>query len=192
MLRKRAAQEAFILAERNYEATASSTRLCEPLHDRQSSLRRVNERSFVLGHVLVALKTTGSEFPKPANHEIPVVVLGVLPNVGLLAIATCRFGASTSSSKKDRGHWCGSWRVSSTISYIECAWFLATNNLLPSSEQQLVNCDTVDPGCNGELMDNAYASAKKNVMWTETGHSYIATKGTCMASSCTAWEASSW
>ena len=100
MLRKRAAQEAFILVERNYEATPSSTRLCEPLHDRQSSLRRVNERSFVLGHLLVALKTTGSEFPKPANHEIPVVVLGVLPNGGLLAIATCRFGASTSSSKR--------------------------------------------------------------------------------------------
>ena len=95
-------------------------------------------------------------------------------------------------AKKERGHWCGSWRVSSTISYIECAWFLATNNLLPSSEQQLVNCDTVDSGCNGELMDNASASAKKNVMWTETGHSYIAKKGTCMASSCTAWEVSSW
>ena len=41
------------------------------------------------------------------------------------------------------------------------AWFLATNNLLPSSEQQLVNCDTVDSSCNGELMDNASASAKK-------------------------------
>ena len=60
---------------------------------------------------------------------------------------------------------------------------MATNNLLPSSEQQLVDCDTVDSGCNGELMDNASASAKKNAMWTGTGHSYIATKGTCMASS---------
>ena len=57
------------------------------------------------------------------------------------------------------------------MSYLEGAWFLATNNLLPSSEQQLVKCDTVDSGCNGELMDNASASAKKNAMWTETGHS---------------------
>ena len=73
-------KEAFTLAERNYEATPSSTRLCEPLHDKQSSLRRV----FVLGHLLVALMTTGSEFPKPANHEIPVVVLVGLPNGGLL------------------------------------------------------------------------------------------------------------
>ena len=47
-----------------------------------------------------------------------------------------------------------------------------------------MNCDTVDSGCNGELMDNAPASAKKNAIWTGTGR--IATKGTCMASSRTA------
>ena len=49
-----------------------------------------------------------------------------------------------------------------------------------------MDCDTVDSGCNGELMDNASASEKKNAIWTGTGHSYIATKGTCMASSRTA------
>ena len=43
-----------------------------------------NERCFVLGHSLVALRTTGNEFPKPANHEIPVVVLVGLHNGGLL------------------------------------------------------------------------------------------------------------
>ena len=69
---------------------------------------------------------------------------------------------------------------------VTVAWFLPTDNLLPSSEQQLVDCDTVDSGCNGELMDNACASSKKNAMWTGTGHSYIATKGTCMVSSRTA------
>ena len=64
---------------------------------------------------------------------------------------------------------------------VTVVWSLTTDNLLPSSEQQLINCDTVDSGCNSELMDNASASAKKNAMWTETGHSYIATKGHCAA-----------
>ena len=62
----------------------------------------------------------------------------------------------------------------------------SSDNLLPSSEQQLINCDTVDSGCNGELMDNASASAKKNAIWTGTGHSYITIKGIGKASSRTA------
>ena len=67
-----------------------SSRWCEQtiyillLSQRRSSLRRVNERSFILGHLLVALRATGSEFPKPADHEIPLVVLVVLPNGGVL------------------------------------------------------------------------------------------------------------
>ena len=46
-----------------------------------------------------------------------------------------------------------------------------------------MNCDTVDSGCNGELMNNAFASAEENAMCTETVYSYTATKGICMASS---------
>ena len=46
-----------------------------------------------------------------------------------------------------------------------------------------MNCDTVDSGCNGELMNNAFASAEENAVYTETVYSYTATKGTCMVSS---------
>ena len=53
-------------------------------------------------------------------------------------------------------------------------------------EQQLVNCDMVDSGCNGELMNNAFASAEENAMCTETGNSYTVKEGTCKASSCKA------
>ena len=77
---------------------------------------------------------------------------------------------------KNQGQ-CGSCWAFSTTSCLEGAWFLPTDNLLPSSEQQLINCDTVDSGCNGELMDNASASAKKNAMWTETGHMLHRNKG---------------
>merc|ERR1712136_253066 len=58
-------------------------------------------------------------------------------------------------------------------------------DLSPLSEQQLVDCDTVDSGCNGGLMDNGFAFAEKNAMCTEDSYSYTARKGTCKASSCT-------
>merc|ERR1712136_200803 len=58
-------------------------------------------------------------------------------------------------------------------------------DLSPLSEQQLVDCDTVDSGCNGGLMDNGFAFAEKSAMCTEDSYSYTARKGTCKASSCT-------
>ena len=78
---------------------------------------------------------------------------------------------------------CGSCWGLTTTGYLEGGWFLATGNLLPLSEQQLVNCDTVDSGCTGELMNNDFASAEENAVCTETVYSYTATKVTCMVSS---------
>ena len=46
-----------------------------------------------------------------------------------------------------------------------------------------MNCDTVDSACNGELMNNAFASAEEKSVCTEPVYSYTATKGTCMVSS---------
>ncbi|CUG90878.1 cysteine peptidase, putative, partial [Bodo saltans] len=48
------------------------------------------------------------------------------------------------------------WSFSSTGS-IEAQWFLAGNTLVALSEQELVSCDTTDDGCQGGLMDNAWA-----------------------------------
>ena len=54
------------------------------------------------------------------------------------------------------------------------------------SEQQLVDCITVDSACIGELTSNGFVFAVKNVMCTEASHSYscLATKGTCKALNC--------
>ena len=85
---------------------------------------------------------------------------------------------------KNQGQ-CGSCWAFSTTGSLEGAWFIATGDLSPLSEQQLVDCDTVDSGCNGGLMDNGFAFAEKNAMCTEDSYSYTARKGTCKASSCT-------
>merc|ERR1712232_1550842 len=50
--------------------------------------------------------------------------------------------------------------------------------------QQFVDCDKVDQGCNGGLMDNAFKYAEQNALCTEESYPYKGTKGSCTATSC--------
>ena len=57
---------------------------------------------------------------------------------------------------------CGSCLTFSTTKCFESVWSTASGNLLTLSEQQLVDCITVDSACNGELTNNGFAFAAKN------------------------------
>merc|ERR1712226_1595446 len=85
---------------------------------------------------------------------------------------------------KNQGQ-CGSCWSFSTTGSLEGANFLASNNLVSFSEQQYVDCDHVDSGCQGGLMDNAFQYAEKEAICTEASYPYQGVGGTCAASSCT-------
>ena len=64
--------------------------------------------------------------------------------------------------------------VWSNTGSLEGAWFIASGNVSPLSEQQLVDCDLVDSTCNGVFVDNGFAFGEKNGLCTVASYSYTA------------------
>lgn len=74
---------------------------------------------------------------------------------------------------------CGSCWAFSAIGNVESLNILKNKDSSLLSEQQLVDCDSQDYGCNGGLMDNAFQYLKQYGVMTEESYKYTAYDGNC-------------
>nr|AAB70820.2 cysteine protease Mir1 [Zea mays]QIS68540.1 cysteine protease Mir1 [Zea mays] len=78
---------------------------------------------------------------------------------------------------------CGGCWAFSAVAAIEGVNAIATGNLVSLSEQEIIDCDAQDSGCDGGQMENAFRFVIGNGgIDTEADYPFIGTDGTCDAS----------
>ncbi|AAK85675.1 V-CATH [Epiphyas postvittana nucleopolyhedrovirus] len=98
-------------------------------------------------------KYTGLSLPLHTQNFCEVVVLDRPPGKGPLEFDWRRFNKIT--SVKNQGM-CGACWAFATLASLESQFAIAHDRLINLSEQQMIDCDSVDVGCEGGLLHTAF------------------------------------
>lgn len=74
---------------------------------------------------------------------------------------------------------CGSCYAFASTANLEGLYFRRNNQSMTFSEQQIVDCDNIDQGCNGGLMENTFTWLKQYGMMSDKDYPYRGYEGTC-------------
>lgn len=120
----------------------------------------------------------GLKAPSSSESDTPMMAQHVLSGKAAVDEIDWSTKGGVVTPVKNQGQ-CGSCWAFSATGGLEGQWALATSNLISLSEQQLVDCDKVDSGCQGGLPSNAFTFAKGVTLATEESYAYTAVGGTC-------------
>nr|Q9WGE0.1 RecName: Full=Viral cathepsin; Short=V-cath; AltName: Full=Cysteine proteinase; Short=CP; Flags: Precursor [Hyphantria cunea nucleopolyhedrovirus]AAD31760.1 cysteine proteinase [Hyphantria cunea nucleopolyhedrovirus] len=122
-------------------------------------------------------KYTGLALPLQTQNFCEVVVLNRPPDKGPLEFDWRRLNKVT--SVKNQGI-CGACWAFATLASLESQFAIKHNQLINLSEQQLIDCDYVDAGCNGGLLHTAYeAVMQMGGVQAENDYPYEGSDGNC-------------
>ncbi|QDL57023.1 V-CATH [Dione juno nucleopolyhedrovirus] len=123
------------------------------------------------------LKYTGLSLPAQTQNFCEVTVLDRPPDKGPLEFDWRRLNKVT--SVKTQGM-CGACWAFATLGSLESQFAIKYNRLINLSEQQLIDCDSVDAGCEGGLLHTAYeAIMEMGGVQVEHDYPYERRNGDC-------------